>query len=200
MPSQTFEGINSGLGSVSTSAFGASTSSNVEYNILQQALTQGMVNQFCAIPANDAYAGKIYEVKFGGIYSTSATAPTLIITPRWGNSTTTSTNVTLGASPTTTMIASASSLPFYGQFTFVVNTANPGVTNGTGRGYGFCVMQIPVTSSQVALTIPFGGTLATIDTTGQGTAGCGLQIDFTWGTASTSNISTVHYWFLQSLN
>ena len=39
------------------------------------------------IPANDMRAGKIYKLSFGGIISTTGT-PTIIFTPRCGQSTT----------------------------------------------------------------------------------------------------------------
>lgn len=199
MPSQGFYGVNGGPGTVFTGAGTASTSSNAEYNSLQQALTQAVVNQYCAIPANDAYPGKVYEFKTGGIYSTSATAPTFIATPRWGSSTTPTTNVTLGASGTWTTIASASNLPYYAQFTFTIRTAPAGATLGTGEGAGTITLQIPVTSSQLAATLVMGATVATIDLSGQGTAGCGLNLNFTWGTAATSNVSTAHWWVLSSI-
>jgi hypothetical protein len=45
-----------------------------------------------------------------------------------------------------------------------------------------------------------GSTAATIDTTGQGTAGCGIQIGITWGTSSASNTITCQNYILRSLN
>jgi hypothetical protein len=157
-----------------------------------------LANQFCAIPANHAVAGRIYEVKWGGVYGNTAT-PTVIITPRWGSSTTVATNITLGASPTWTTAASTA-LPFYGQFTFTVRTAPPGATLGTGIGNGFVKFGVPVTSAEFTNDLYIGATAATIDTTGQGAAGCGITMNITWSASSASNTSTVQWWSLQSLN
>jgi hypothetical protein len=180
-----------------TAAFGAVASTAAEANIV--GATQGLINQFCAIPANDARAGKVYEVRFGGIYSNTGT-PTMIWTPRWGNSTTVATNVTLGASPTVTTITGTTNLAVYGEFLCTIRTAPPGATAGTAYGTGLVAMQIPVTSSQNSMDITLGNTSGAIDTTGQGTAGCGLTINLTWSASSASNTFTCQWFLLRSLN
>jgi hypothetical protein len=182
---------------VNTAAFAAINTTISESNIVGS--TQALINQFCSIAANDAKAGKIYKVTFGGTYGNTGT-PTIIWTPRWGISTTPGTNVSLGASPTITTITGVSALPFYGEFRFDVRTAPPGATQGTGRGQGYVVMGIPVTNSQYAQISYMGNTAATIDTTGQGTAGCGITINITWGTSSASNTLTCESYILSSLN
>lgn len=192
---QGFAGMD--INDINTVAFGAVASTASEANIV--GATQGLINQFCAIPANDARAGKVYEVKFGGIYSNTAT-PTVIWTPRWGNSTTPGTNVTLGASPTVTTITGTTNLAVYGEFLCGIRTAPPGATAGTAYGTGIVTMQIPVTSSQNAMDITMGNTSGAIDTTGQGAAGCGLTINLTWSASSASNTFQCQWFVLRSFN
>lgn len=160
---------------------------------------QAIINQFMAIPANDARAGKVYQLEMGGIYSNTGT-PTMIFTPRWGSSPTVATNISLGASGTFTSITATTNLPYYILFTFAIRTAPPGATLGTGYGTGAVSLGIPVTSSQFMTDLYIGGTAATIDTTGQGTAGCGLTMNLTWSASSASNTSTCQWFLLRSLN
>lgn len=157
---------------------------------------QAMVNQFCAIPANDARAGKVYQLTFGGIHSTTGT-PTIIFTPRWGSHVTIATNVILGVSQTLTTGSGVSAQPFFGQFIFTIRTSPPGATLGTGKGHGFVAIG---TSTTAAAVVTMGKTAATIDTTGQGTAGCGLQMGVTWSASSASNTITPENYFIASLN
>lgn len=156
----------------------------------------GLLTQFCTIAPNDAKAGKGYHLFAAGIYSTTG-APTLIFTPRWGSSTTIGTNVSLGVSNTITMGSGVSNLPWLLDFYFVIRTSPPETDSGTGKGHGQVVVQISTSSTT---TSNIGKTAATIDTTGSGTAGCGLQVGITWGTASASNTLTPEIWFIQSLN
>lgn len=180
-----------------TAAFAAINTTAAEANIV--GATQGLINQFCAISPNDAKAGKMYKVNFSGIYGNTGT-PTVIWTPRWGSSTTPGTNVTLGASPTATTITGVTALAVFGEFMCTVRGAPPGATAGTAYGHGMVYMQIPVTNSQYAQDIPMGGTQGTIDTTGQGAAGCGLTINLTWGTSNAANTFTCQQFAIRSLN
>jgi hypothetical protein len=201
MPRQGFAAMD--LNDVNTAAFNARNTSASELNILGVDINgtcpQAVLNQYCAIPANDARAGKVYQVEAGGIYSNTAT-PTIIWTPRWGSSPTVATNITLGASGTFTTITSTTNLPWYVVFTMVIRTAPPGATLGTGYGTGTVSLGIPVTSSQFMSELYMGATAATIDTTGQGTAGCGLTLNTTWSASSASNTLTTQWWILRSLN
>jgi hypothetical protein len=185
MVSQGFEAFVGGT--AATAAFGAINTSAAELNML--GATQAIINQFCAIPANDAVPGRTYQIKLNGTYGNTGT-PTMIFTPRWGTSTTPATNVSLGANTAWTSITGTAGLPYLIQFDFTVRTAPPGATAGTGIGFGFALLGIPVTSSQVSAQLLLGGTAATIDTTGQGTAGCGLTMNLTWSASSASNTST----------
>lgn len=185
------------INDVNTAAFGAINTSLAELNMI--GATQAIINQYCAIPANDARAGKVYQLEMGGVYGNTAT-PTIIFTPRWGTSTTPATNITLGASGTFTTITGTTALPYYIKFTFAIRTSPPGATLGTGWGNGVVSLGIPVTSSQFVTDLYIGGTAATIDTTGQGTAGCGLTMNATWSASSVSNTSTCNWFLLRSLN
>lgn len=194
---QGFAGMDVNDGATGT--FGAINTTTAESSVV--GATQALLNQFCAISPDDARAGKVYKVTFTGKYSTAGSAPTVIWTPRWGNNTTVATNVTLGASPTATTIASMTNQGVYGEFKFTILTSPPGGTAGTGLGRGMVWMGLSAaTSSQYAQAIPFGGTTATIDTTGQGTAGCGLQITITWGTSAAGNSLTLEDYIVRSLN
>jgi hypothetical protein len=184
---------------VNTAAFAAINTSLAELNMI--GATQAIMNQFCAIPPNDARPGKVYELTMGGTYgNVSATTPTMIFTPRWGTSTTPATNITLGANAAWTSITGTTGLPYLIDFIFTIRTAPPGATLGTGYGLGTVSLGIPLTSSQVVADIVIGGTAATIDTTGQGTAGCGLTMNLTWSASNAANTSTCQYFILRSLN
>ncbi len=191
------------INDVNTAAFNARNTSAAELNIIgvdvNGTCPQAVINQYMAIPANDARAGKVYQVEAGGIYSNTGT-PTIIWTPRWGSSPTVATNITLGASGTFTTITGTTNLPYYVMFTMAIRTSPPGATLGTGYGTGQVSLGIPVTSSQFMTDLYIGGTAATIDTTGQGAAGCGITMNATWGTSSASNTSTCQWWILRSLN
>lgn len=185
---------------VNTADFNARNTSASELNILgadaNGTTPQAMINQYCAIAPNDARAGKVYRVTAGGVYGTTGT-PTIIWTPRWGSSTTVATNVSLGVSSTYTTASGVSAQPWFAEFLFTVRTAPPGATAGTGKGHGYVAMGI---SAATGAILTMGKTAATIDTTGQGTAGCGLTLNITWGTSNASNTLTTENFLLQSLN
>lgn len=186
-----------------TAAFTARNTSAAELNMIGAdaagTTPQAMLNQYTAIPANDARAGKVYRLNMGGRYGNTAT-PTVIFTPRWGNSPTVATNITLGASGTFTTITGTTALPYLVEFTMVIRTAPPGATLGTGIGTGRVSLGIPVTSSQFVTDLYVGNTAATIDTTGSGTAGCGLTMNLTWSASNAANTSTCEWLVLRSLN
>jgi hypothetical protein len=198
MPSQTFSGITTWVPPLAD--FNARNTFTTEVNLIGDTISsappQAMINQFCAIPANDAVPGRMYHLTFAGVYGTTGT-PTIIFTPRWGNSATIGTNISLGASQTWTTASGVSAAPFYGEFVFTIRTAPPGATLATGKGHGFVALG-GLTTNAAVLTM--GGTAATIDSSGQGAAGCGLQIGVTWGTSSASNTITCQNYLIRSLN
>jgi hypothetical protein len=203
MARQTFASMDTN--DVNTAAFSARNTSAAELNIIGDTISgtcpQSMLNQFCAIPANDPRAGKVYQVEFGAIYSNTGT-PTIIFTPRWGTSPTVATNISLGASGMWTTITGTTNLPIFGQMTVAVRTAPPGATLGTVYATGTIDLGIPVTSSQFCATLYVGGGTAatTVDTSGQGAAGVGITMNVTWGTSSASNTLTTQWWIMRSLN
>lgn len=198
MPRQGFAALD--INDPNTADFNARNTFTTEVNLLGDTINgappQSMINQYCAIPANDARAGKVYHLTFSGVHSTTGT-PTIIFTPRWGNNVTIATNISLGVSQTLTTGSGVSAQPFYGEFIFTIRTAPPGATLGTGKGHGFVAIG---TSTTAATVVTMGKTAATIDTTGQGAAGCGIQIGVTWGTNSASNTITCENYILRSLN
>jgi hypothetical protein len=196
MPEQSFSGGVQGFAGVATAAFGAINTSNAELNML--GATQAIINKYCAIAPADVFPGKVYELRMSGVYGNTGT-PTMIFTPRWGSSTTPGTNVSLGANSAWTSITGTTALPYRIVFELTILADPPGATAGTARGFGSVLLGIPTTSSQVTATIMIGGTSATIDTSGQGTAGCGLTMNLTWSASSASNTSTCQFWKLRSL-
>jgi hypothetical protein len=180
-----------------TASFAAINTTTTETSLVGN--TQATINQFCALAVADARAGKVYKVNAYGAWGNTGT-PTIIWTPRWGTSTTQATNVTLGASATLTTITGITALPWYLEFIGTVLTSPPGATTATFKGRGIVFLGIPATSSQTVQPLQFGGTSATVDTSGQGTAGSGIQITVTWGTSSASNTVTCDNYILRSLN
>lgn len=120
------------------------------------------VPQFSPIHAFDAYrgVGKIYKLMAGGIFSTSASASTLIITPRIG---TTTGGVTLGASVTQAVPASLSNEAWFMQFVLVVRTLGAPGANSTCIGTGLFQGGGTAGTAASATDLAFGGTSATVD-------------------------------------
>jgi hypothetical protein len=145
-------------------------------------------SQYAPIPIGDMRAGKIYKISAGGIYSTS-TSGTLIITPRFGTSTS---GVSLGASPTITVPVSQTNVPWYLEYTCVVRTMGLAGTNSTVIGNGVFVGN-GSGSANAAFAIAFGGISASVDATiAQG-------INLGW-TLSVAGSCTPQWCALQSLN
>lgn len=205
MTRQGFQAMD--VNDVNTAAFtarnnlAAATEGALLADTASSAPPQSIINQYCAIPANDPRAGKVYQVECTGIYSNTGT-PTITWTPRWGTSTTIGTNVSLGASSAWTSITSTTNLPFYLYLTVAVRTAPPGATQGTVYATGYAKMGMPVTSSNFMADIYYGGGTGatTVDTSGQGTAGVGLQFGIAWSAQSASNTIQPMIWILRSLN
>lgn len=117
------------------------------------------VAQYLPIPASDARAGKVYAFKMGGIWSTAATG-TLTLTPRYGL---TSGGIALGASVATTVPVSATGVPWWIDGFLVMRTVN----NGTATS-STCMLHGVFSGCGITaggITVPFGGTSGTIDTT-----------------------------------
>jgi len=153
--------------------------------------------QYTPIPANDPRPGKLYKVTAGGVW-TNATTGTLTITPRWGQSATAATNITMGASVAQTVQATGASPAWYLEFTAVVRTIGAtGSATGTVIGTG-SFMSSGSGAVSTAYNISFGGTVATVQTDGGGTpGGNGIAISVTLSVAGSF---TTFYACVQSLN
>lgn len=146
--------------------------------------------QFTPIAANDAVAGKIYQVTAGGIMSFAGTG-TLIITPRWGL--TVAAGITMGASVVAlTTPGATTSHAWTLQFTAVVRTVGAPGVNSTVIGTGDFRSGIPAAGSLPGTQV-FGGTSATVDLS----IATGITIGWTLSVAGTI---TPQYAFIQSLN
>jgi hypothetical protein len=175
-----FTGV-TGQPSAAPSSFTAVGNTNIETNLWVPAI-------WSPIPANDMVAGKVYRISYGGIFSTSSAAPTSVWTPRAGQSATPSSNVTLGATTASTMIASLSSVPFYGTFELVIRALGLAASGASGTGNGF--VSIGGITTATGVTQVMGGTVAsTIDNT----AATGLIVSQTWGTQAAANTLTCQW-------
>ncbi len=160
------------------SSFTAVGTTNVETNLWVPAI-------WSPIPANDMSAGKVYMHNSGGIFSTSSAAPTHTWTPRVGQSATPASNITMGASTATTMIASLSNVPWFSQFTFTIRTLGLAASGAGATGNGFVVIGGITTATGVVQSIG-----ATVASTVDNTAATGYILSSTWGTNAAANILT----------
>jgi|SRR5438876_12148109 len=141
---------------------------------------------YTPIFANDPKAGKIYSVRAGGTISQSAATNTLIITPFYGST-------ALGASPAQTMPIT-SVIPWYLAFDMVFRTIGAPGVNSTCIGTGCFWGQGTIATAGTGVTIPFGGTVATVDAS----IVSKIEINMTWsgGTISTQP----HYAYIFARN
>jgi len=165
----------------------AYASSTTETNLWNPAL-------WTPINAFDPVPGKAYLLRAGGIISTTAT-PTITFTPRWGQSATPASNVSLGASIALTTGTGLASVPWYAEFLFGFRQLGIAAAGSTGTGNGFVTLGGPAaTASQ---TVAIG---ATVPTNLDHTTAQGLILSATWGTNSASNTITAQWALLVSLN
>lgn len=167
-----------GQPSAAPSSFTPVASTNVETNLWVPGI-------WTPIPANSMMAGKVYRVEFGGIFSTSSAAPTSLWTARVGQSATPGSNVSLGASTASTMIASLASVPFYGILIMTVRSLGLAASGATATGNGFVTIGGITTATGIIQA--FG---AAVPSTVDNTAATGLIVSQTWGTNNASNTLT----------
>jgi hypothetical protein len=130
-------------------------------------------------------AGKVFEIKAGGIWSTGASG-TLIITPNVGTATG---GATLGASATVTVPVSLTNVPWFIHALAVIRTTgSAGTIMLTGHFFSGAVA-----AGTGSLVVAFGGTSAAIDTT----AASGITIGKTLSVAGS--VTTMHA-LMQGLN
>jgi hypothetical protein len=163
------------------SSFTAVNTTNVETNLWVPAI-------WTPIPANSMVAGKVYQGNAGGVLGTSSAAPTATWTPRCGQSATPSSNVTLGATTGTTMIASLAAVPWTWTFMLAIRSLGLAASGCTATGNGFIVIGGLTTAAGIVQSM--GGTVAT---TLDNTAATGLILSNTWGTNNASNTVTCQW-------
>lgn len=136
------------------------------------------VSQYTPIAANEAYPGKIWTVKAGGIMSFAGTG-TLIITPRWGL--TVGAGITMGASVVALTTPGATTAHAWRlEFNVVCRTVGAPGVNSTVIGTGSFTTGIPAAGSLPGTQV-FGGTSATVDTS----IATGICIGWTLSVAGT---------------
>lgn len=167
-----------GQPSAAPSSFTPVASTNVETNLWVPGI-------WTPIPANSMMSGKVYRVEYGGVFSTSSAAPTSLWTARVGQSATPATNISLGASTASTMIASLAAVPFYGVLTMVIRSLGLAASGATATGNGFVTIGGITTATGIIQS--YGGA---VPTTVDNTAATGLIISQTWGTNSANNTLT----------
>lgn len=178
--SPSFQAV-TGQPAANPSSFSSVNTTNVETNLWTP-------NIWTPIPANDMQAGKVYQGNAGGILSTSSSAPTSTWTPRIGQSATPSSNVTMGATTGTTMIASLASVPWCWQFTWTVRSLGLAAGAATGTGNGYVVLGGLTTAAGIVQAMG-----ATVATTIDNTTATGMILSQTWGTNSASNTLTCQW-------
>lgn len=162
-------------------SFTAVNTTNAETNLWTPAI-------WTPIAALQPVAGGVYQGNAGGVLGTSSAAPTATWTPRAGASATPSSNITLGATTGTTMIASLSAVPWTWQFTLAIRSLGLAASGCTGTGNGYIVIGGLTTAAGIVQSM--GGTVAT---TIDNTAAIGLILSNTWGTNAAANTVTCQW-------
>lgn len=145
------------------------------------------------IPALDLKPGKAYLLRAGGQISTTGT-PTIVITPTFGQSSTPSSNISLGATTTFTL-GTLTNAPWWAEFVLGVRSLGVAASGASIVGSGFVV--VGGAAGAVGQCVPMGGTSSA---SADHTTAQGLCLDATWGAASASNTITAQWTLLQSLN
>jgi hypothetical protein len=145
------------------------------------------------VNAFDPQPGKVYELRCGGIISTTGT-PTIVFNPTWGQSATPASNVALGATTTWTL-GTLTNAPWDAIFTLGFRQLGIAASGATCTGNGHVI--VGGAAAAVGQAVPMGGTVVT---TADHTTAQGMCLDVTWGTASASNTITAQWTLLRSLN
>lgn len=186
-----------GAAKPSLTSFAAINTTITESCLWNNTVTTALQIPYAQIPAYDMKPGSMYKVSFGGVFSTTATGPTIIFTPRIGPNATAANaaNVSLGVSPTITLAANLTAVPFYGEFTTVIRAislSGAGVT-AAGAGWvtgGAVASTAANTSNGTSFDAVFGGT---IPTTVDDSVLSGLLVNVTWGTSNAGNTITCQW-------
>lgn len=147
------------------------------------------------INAFDARPGKMWKLTAGGIITLPANTGTITLTPRFGQSATVATNVSMGASGALLSPGATTNRPWFLEFTMLCRSVSVlGLVNSVVTGWGKFTTQGLLTSGAAPFVLTFGGTPATVDI-GVST---GLGISIIWGT--TAGSITTQGAVLQALN
>lgn len=111
------------------------------------------------IPALDIQAGKMYDAKFGGIFTSTGTQGVLTWVPSEGTSGTPSSNHTFGASNATAPAASLTNASWVGEFTFGCYAVDVARTAISLRGSGYIFAQGAAAATGIVYVM--GGTNVT---------------------------------------
>lgn len=152
-------------------------------------------NLWTPIPAFDMRAGKAYKLSCGGIMQ-SATGVNWTITPRFGQSATPGSNLSLGASavvPAGGTVPAASA--WYAELTMVVRSLGIAASGSAITASGFVIF--PTTAVLSGQAIPIGGTVVS---TADHTTAQGLILSATCGTSAGTNSIQARWAILQALN
>ena len=153
------------------------------------------VSLITPIPAFDARPGKLYKLTAGGIITMPATTGSITLTPRWGQSATVATNISMGASTAQFSAVATTNRPWTMELHVLCRTvAAAGGANSTVIGWGDFKTQGIVTAGGATILICMGGTSATVDV---GVA-TGIGVSIIWTT--TAGSITTQFAVLQSLN
>ena len=147
------------------------------------------------IPALDLVAGKMYLLRCGGIMQ-SASAINWTFTPRFGQSSTPASNISLVASavvPTTGTVPASS--PWWAEFLLTCQKSGIVASGSTIIGTGFIIL--PNTATAFGLAVPMGGTSSAV---ADRTSAQGLVLSATCGTSSATNSIQALWRTLQALN
>jgi hypothetical protein len=145
------------------------------------------------IAALDPKPGMVYQLRAGGIISTTGT-PTIVFNPTYGQSATPASNIALGATTTWTL-GTISSAPWYAEFTLCFRQLGIAAAGATCTGNGFVV--VGGAAGAVGQCVPMGGTVVT---SADHSVASGIVLDVTWGAASASNTIACQWTLLQTLN
>ena len=173
MPASQYTGPE-GQVSVNPSSFTAVTASATDTNLWVPAI-------WTPIPANSARAGGLYNIKFGGVFTSTATQGVLTWTPRYGQSATVATNPTLGASNATAPAASLTGAAWYGEFSATIRALGLAAAGGTITGNGFVITQGAAAATGTMYVL--GGA---VPTAFDNTNASGLVVSLTISVASQS--------------
>ncbi len=147
------------------------------------------------INAWDCRPGKLYKVTAGGIITLPASTGSITLTPRFGQSATVATNVTMGASGALFSPGATTNRPWVLELNVLCRTvgATAGATS-TVMGWGTFMTQGLLTTGSAPFVLTMGGTSASVDV---GVA-TGIGISIIWGT--TAGSITTQGAIIQSMN